>query len=396
VVNIFDYFECRMCGRAPRHLGHVLGRSTADPAELYVDIYGDRVCVRHCAPALAYGGVLAEEYTAEGKLRDGEVLIAYGYVGQPVNIVTAEGDERGQAAAAAAFGPRWGETDMVRIWWLVPPSPELPHGVLHQAVGPVAAVRAAIAEWPAARADMSADAAIAATFRRNLATTSTAEPCPQCGGRGRRGCDFCGGDGQVPAWVAAQYTQTATERTATAGTVNQLGALWTPDFEAYASGELSISSVRCVLCGVVGCLCPDFASADYYELLDRRHGASFAPVAPDHLVIDPDRYRPHIGYRRDHEDTAAAMARLVPDYESMGLGRLRVWYSSLFNLNMPANRTATYMLGRLGYGDHGYDWRGVVVVTMEPDELIGTAPIPADVLDTLAELATAARGGGAA
>jgi hypothetical protein len=34
-----------------------------------------------------------------------------------------------------------------------------------------------------------------------------------------------------------------------------LGAKWSPDFDAYASGQLDISRVRCVLCGRAPCEC---------------------------------------------------------------------------------------------------------------------------------------------
>ena len=34
-----------------------------------------------------------------------------------------------------------------------------------------------------------------------------------------------------------------------------LGAVWSPDFDAYASGQLPIDRVRCVLCGQAPCAC---------------------------------------------------------------------------------------------------------------------------------------------
>ena len=37
--------------------------------------------------------------------------------------------------------------------------------------------------------------------------------------------------------------------------LDQLGAKWSPDFDAYASGQLDISQVRCVLCGQAPCAC---------------------------------------------------------------------------------------------------------------------------------------------
>lgn len=37
--------------------------------------------------------------------------------------------------------------------------------------------------------------------------------------------------------------------------LDQLGAQWSPDFDAYASGKLDISQVRCVLCRQAPCQC---------------------------------------------------------------------------------------------------------------------------------------------
>lgn len=56
------------------------------------------------------------------------------------------------------------------------------------------------------------------------------------------------------------------------GALEALGAVWSPDFDAYASGELDASRVRCVLCGLAPCGCPPFGSPEYFALLDRLHG----------------------------------------------------------------------------------------------------------------------------
>lgn len=37
--------------------------------------------------------------------------------------------------------------------------------------------------------------------------------------------------------------------------LDALGAVWSPDFDAYASGQLDISQVRCVLCRKAPCEC---------------------------------------------------------------------------------------------------------------------------------------------
>ena len=54
--------------------------------------------------------------------------------------------------------------------------------------------------------------------------------------------------------------------------LEQLGALWSPDFDAYASGELDAAAVRCVLCLTAPCSCPPFGSPEYLALVDQRHG----------------------------------------------------------------------------------------------------------------------------
>jgi 8-oxo-dGTP pyrophosphatase MutT (NUDIX family) len=53
-----------------------------------------------------------------------------------------------------------------------------------------------------------------------------------------------------------------------------LGAVWSPDFGAYASGQLDASRVRCVLCGHAPCECPPFGTPAYLALLDRLHGCT--------------------------------------------------------------------------------------------------------------------------
>ena len=51
-----------------------------------------------------------------------------------------------------------------------------------------------------------------------------------------------------------------------------LGAVWSPDFDAYASGQIDASAVRCVLCGHAPCDCPPFGTPGYLALVDRLHG----------------------------------------------------------------------------------------------------------------------------
>jgi predicted dienelactone hydrolase len=54
--------------------------------------------------------------------------------------------------------------------------------------------------------------------------------------------------------------------------LDQLGAIWSPDFDAHTSGQLDASRVRCVLCLHSPCDCPTFGTPEYFALLDRRHG----------------------------------------------------------------------------------------------------------------------------
>ena len=54
--------------------------------------------------------------------------------------------------------------------------------------------------------------------------------------------------------------------------LNRLGAIWSPGFDAYASGQLDASRVRCALCQHAPCDCPEFGTPEYFALLDARHG----------------------------------------------------------------------------------------------------------------------------
>ncbi len=53
--------------------------------------------------------------------------------------------------------------------------------------------------------------------------------------------------------------------------LDTLGAVWSPDFGAYAAGRLDPTTVRCVLCGRSPCACPPFGTPEYFALLDTRH-----------------------------------------------------------------------------------------------------------------------------
>jgi hypothetical protein len=51
-----------------------------------------------------------------------------------------------------------------------------------------------------------------------------------------------------------------------------MNVLWSPDFDAYATGELPPERVRCVLCLTAPCSCPPFGTPEYFALIDARHG----------------------------------------------------------------------------------------------------------------------------
>lgn len=52
----------------------------------------------------------------------------------------------------------------------------------------------------------------------------------------------------------------------------KISVKWSPDLDAYASGQMDASKVRCALCANAPCACPPFGSDEYFTLLDRRHG----------------------------------------------------------------------------------------------------------------------------
>lgn len=49
-------------------------------------------------------------------------------------------------------------------------------------------------------------------------------------------------------------------------------ALWSPDTDAYASGQIDASQITCVLCLSCPCACPEFGTPEYFALIDKRHG----------------------------------------------------------------------------------------------------------------------------
>jgi len=78
--------------------------------------------------------------------------------------------------------------------------------------------------------------------------------------------------------------------------LNTLGATWSPDFDAYASGQLDISRVRCVLCGHAPCECRQCTAV--YE--NRYHLATGRPQFELCGMTIHDGQCPR-GHRDDHE-----------------------------------------------------------------------------------------------
>jgi hypothetical protein len=63
----------------------------------------------------------------------------------------------------------------------------------------------------------------------------------------------------------------------------ELGAQWSPDFDAYASGTLPAHLVRCLMCESAPCECQArglvFGSAAYFARLDAMHGRTPSATA---------------------------------------------------------------------------------------------------------------------
>jgi hypothetical protein len=54
-------------------------------------------------------------------------------------------------------------------------------------------------------------------------------------------------------------------------TVKALSAVWSPDVDRYAAGQIDAHQVRCVLCAQAPCACPPFGTPEYLALVDQRH-----------------------------------------------------------------------------------------------------------------------------
>lgn len=61
--------------------------------------------------------------------------------------------------------------------------------------------------------------------------------------------------------------------------LDQLGAIVSPDLDAYAAGQIEAGSLTCALCMRAPCRCPRFGSRAYLALCDVRHGKPYTGPA---------------------------------------------------------------------------------------------------------------------
>lgn len=68
------------------------------------------------------------------------------------------------------------------------------------------------------------------------------------------------------------HTHSSDTGSAAVEVVNALGAVWSPDMDAYLAGEIDAGEMRCALCQHKPCQCPPFGTPEYLLLVERRHG----------------------------------------------------------------------------------------------------------------------------
>jgi hypothetical protein len=51
-----------------------------------------------------------------------------------------------------------------------------------------------------------------------------------------------------------------------------ISVVTSPDLDAYATGRLDASQIRCALCTHAPCDCPPFGTPAYLALIEKRHG----------------------------------------------------------------------------------------------------------------------------
>lgn len=87
---------------------------------------------------------------------------------------------------------------------------------------------------------------------------------------------------------------------------------------------------------------------------------------PDFAVLLPDE-TVRWAYRRPEEPMHKAIGRYVPNLARQAGVRVQFWYPHAATRDMPDNRVAGLVLGRLGYYlPRG--WAGVLAISMEEDD----------------------------
>lgn len=72
--------------------------------------------------------------------------------------------------------------------------------------------------------------------------------------------------------------------------LDSLGAVWSPDADAFFQGKQPAGGYRCALCQHAPCDCPPFGTPEYHALTDRRHGRKPSPsgTPPPPVTEHPD------------------------------------------------------------------------------------------------------------
>lgn len=77
-----------------------------------------------------------------------------------------------------------------------------------------------------------------------------------------------------------------------------LGAQFSPDFDAYAAGELDAAEVRCVLCGYAPCVCTEaerLAATEGPKCEACHQPIEFVPTPPECSPVHTPPYWRHRG-----------------------------------------------------------------------------------------------------
>jgi hypothetical protein len=73
------------------------------------------------------------------------------------------------------------------------------------------------------------------------------------------------------SWPCAS-ARAAAEGVDPVSVLDDLGAVWSPNFDDYATGKIGAEGIICALCLHCPCDCPPFGTPEYFALIDRRRG----------------------------------------------------------------------------------------------------------------------------